>query len=136
MHYYNEEDLNSFGEIGNARPDLFEKFIKTGIYETFISDFVIAEIEQTRNEVKKKKLLEVVNEYPLEFADLTDRMEIEELAQKYVEAKIIPDKKYMDALHIAVAVINQIPYLASWNYKHLANINKEQQIKIINLKNN
>ena len=41
----------------------------------------------------------------------------------------------MDALHIAVAVTHGIPYLASWNFKHLANINKEQQIKIVNLKN-
>ncbi len=27
MHYYNEEDLARFGEIGKSRPDLFEKFM-------------------------------------------------------------------------------------------------------------
>src|SRR5215203_5552994 len=27
MHYYNEEDLSLFGEVGRARPDLFEKFM-------------------------------------------------------------------------------------------------------------
>jgi 4-carboxymuconolactone decarboxylase len=27
MHYYNEEDLARFGEIGKSRPDLCEKFM-------------------------------------------------------------------------------------------------------------
>ena len=27
MHYYNEDDLARFGEIGRERPDLFEKFM-------------------------------------------------------------------------------------------------------------
>jgi alkylhydroperoxidase/carboxymuconolactone decarboxylase family protein len=27
MHYYNEEDLSRFSEIGKHRPDLFEKFM-------------------------------------------------------------------------------------------------------------
>jgi 4-carboxymuconolactone decarboxylase len=27
MHYYNEEDLARFGEIGKTRSDLFEKFM-------------------------------------------------------------------------------------------------------------
>jgi 4-carboxymuconolactone decarboxylase len=27
MAYYNEDDLNRFGEIGRQRPDLFEKFM-------------------------------------------------------------------------------------------------------------
>jgi alkylhydroperoxidase/carboxymuconolactone decarboxylase family protein len=27
MHYYNEEDLARFGEIGKSKPELFEKFM-------------------------------------------------------------------------------------------------------------
>ena len=27
MHYYNEEDLERFGEIGRHKPELFEKFM-------------------------------------------------------------------------------------------------------------
>ena len=57
------------------------------------------------------------------------------LAKNYIKAGIIPDKKFTDALHIAVTVTNQIPYLISWNYKHLANIHKEQRIKIVNIEN-
>ncbi|MBI4723317.1 MAG: hypothetical protein HY769_10070 [Candidatus Stahlbacteria bacterium] len=38
-----------------------------------------------------------------------------------------------DAMHIAIATINEIDILLSWNYKHLANINKERMILAINL---
>ena len=42
----------------------------------------------------------------------------------------------MDAYHIALCIINDIDFLVSWNYKHLANIHKEKQIQIVNLQNN
>ena len=115
--------------------ELFENYIKTGVYETFISDFVIAEIEETKNIEKKNKLLNVITRYSLDKIVITNRKEIESLAKKYISAQIIPDKKFVDALHIAVTVTNQISYLVSWNYKHLANINKEQKIKIVNIQN-
>ncbi len=35
MHYYIEEDLARFGEIGKARPDLFEKFMAW--YQAFLA---------------------------------------------------------------------------------------------------
>ena len=58
---------------------------------------------------------------------------IQELAEKYIERKIIPEKKMADAFHIAICVIKGIDYLVSWNYKHLANINKENKIRLVNL---
>ena len=115
--------------------DFFENFIKTSIYETCISDFVIAEIEDTPREEKKRLLLDVVKHYPIEFVEV-NRDEVVSLAGKYIDAKIIPQKKVMDAYHIAVCVLNQINYLVSWNYKHLANINKEQKIRQVNIANN
>ena len=42
----------------------------------------------------------------------------------------------LDAYHIAICTISNINFLVSWNYKHLANINKEKKIKILNLENN
>src|SRR5271154_2103600 len=70
--------------------EFFDNFIKTGIYETYISDFVIDEIEQTTNEEKRKKLIGVTQTYALEFVELNNEKEIQELAQQYMDAKIIP----------------------------------------------
>ena len=49
--------------------DFFDNFIRTGKYETFISEFVIAEIEDTKNEEKRTQLLNVIREYPIDFIE-------------------------------------------------------------------
>jgi predicted nucleic acid-binding protein len=114
--------------------DLFNNFIKPSIYRSFISPVVIAEIEETKDIDKKSKLLNVFKEFLIEMIDLseTEEIEIQALADQYIEKKIIPEKKFADALHIAICVIKGIDYLVSWNYKHLANIHKENRIKIVN----
>ena len=53
-----------------------------------------------------------------------------------VDRKIIPPKKEADAFYITISVIKQVEYLVSWNYKHLANINKEKHLNILNWENN
>lgn len=114
--------------------DLFINFIKPSIYLSFISPVVIAEIEETKDFDKRLKLLNILKEYPIEMLDYseTEEIDIQELADKYIENKIIPEKKLADALHIAICVIKGIDYLVSWNYKHLANVNKENRIKLLN----
>jgi len=42
----------------------------------------------------------------------------------------------MDALHVSFCVINKIDYPVSWNYKHLANINRERKILAVNFELN
>ncbi len=114
--------------------DLFINFIKPSIYRSFISPVVIAEIDETKDDNKRATLLNVFKEYTIEMLDYSkaEEIEIQELAEKYIENKIIPEKKLADALHIAICVIKGIDYLVSWNYKHLSNINKENRVKLLN----
>jgi hypothetical protein len=114
--------------------DFFENFVYPGIYNSLISPVVIAEIEDTNNSQKRLELLGIIEKYPIELLEYNDQeaIEIQELAEKYIEMKIIPVKKLADALHIAICVIKGIDYLVSWNYKHLANVNQEHKIKMLN----
>lgn len=43
------------------------------------------------------------------------------LAKELIQAGALPAKAADDALHIAVAAMNGIPYLLTWNCRHLAN---------------
>ncbi|MFC2138864.1 type II toxin-antitoxin system VapC family toxin [Bacteroidota bacterium] len=113
--------------------DFFDNFIKTGIYECYISGFVIDEIENTTNKDKREKLLKIIEECPIDFIEISDADEIEDLAKVYVDKGIIPYKKYYDAYHIACAVANKIDYLISWNFRHLANIKRERKVISANL---
>jgi len=84
--------------------DLFENFIKTGVYKTFISNFVLQELNQTETADKRNKLLKVIDDYFIETLELKNLDEVSELAQLYLKKGVIPPKKTFDALHIAAAV--------------------------------
>jgi hypothetical protein len=43
------------------------------------------------------------------------------LADDLIKSHAVPQKAAQDALHIAIACVNGIDYLLTWNCKHLAN---------------
>lgn len=46
--------------------------------------------------------------------------EARELARALVAAGVVPSDAAADALHIAVAAVNRVDYLVTWNLRHLA----------------
>ncbi len=116
--------------------DFFDNFIKTGIYQANISEFVLQEIENTGNDALREKLKAAVIDYPIEIISHGNEDEIQRMAFAYILDGVIPQKKLLDALHVAVCTVKSINFLVSWNYKHLANINRERRILSVNLENN
>ena len=53
------------------------------------------------------------------------------LAETLVQSGAMPAKAGNDALHIAVAAIHRIPYLLTWNCRHMANATIRAQIEAI-----
>ena len=123
-------------ELKSITVELFENFIRNGTYVTLVSNFVIQEINQTENSEKRNQLLKVIERYNIAVLPMDHLDEIRKLAEKYIKKKIIPPKKIFDALHIACSVIHKIDYLVSWNYQHLANVNREKKIIEVNIENN
>lgn len=99
-------------------------------YEVYISDFVIKEIEKTKNQKRKEKLLEIVKTFRVLNGESD---EIKELIQEYVANKAIDIVE--DAIHVAIAVVNEIGILVSWNYKHLVNLKTKREVNAINISN-
>ena len=116
-----------------ATIEFFDNFIKNEKYETYISAYVIDEINATKDIVKKERLFNTFNNYPINTLIVESYEEIQLVADYYIQNNIIPEKKYLDALHIAISLINGIDYLVSWNFRHLANVNKERLIQAANL---
>ena len=110
--------------------DFFEHYVRRKVYQVYVSEVVIREIEQTSDENQKERLLNVIAEFDLRVLPLTD--EANKLALLSLAERILPEKKLDDARHIALTTVNQIDILLSWNFKHLANINKQLAVKVIN----
>ena len=61
-------------------------------------------------------------------------MESRKLAEQYILEGAVSGKFYEDALHIAISTINQVNVLASWNFKHIVNLDRIRQYNAVNLK--
>jgi hypothetical protein len=114
--------------------ELFENYIKPGVYDAYISPIVIDEINRTPDVEKRRMLLKAIRDYDVKVLDIEAyREEIEKLAVSYIDHGVIPRKKLEDALHVAISTVEEMDALISWNYKHLANIFKERRIISVNL---
>ena len=51
---------------------------------------------------------------------LTVSDEVIEFAGQLLQRRVVPAKAHSDALHIAVAAVNRIAYLVTWNCSHIA----------------
>lgn len=109
---------------------LFEEF-KTGIKIAIISDITLDELNLARDEVKKQ-----INFIPKQFKEYNlNNEETEELASQYIKEKVVTKKFYEDALHIAIATVNKVDVLVSWNFRHIVNLDKIRMYNAVNLKN-
>jgi hypothetical protein len=61
--------------------------------------------------------------------------EAQELGQMYVNEKVVGQTSIEDCYHIAMATINNVDVLASWNFKNIVNFTKIKGYNSVNLKN-
>lgn len=80
---------------------------------------MLEEIEKTPSP-KREKMSEFVLKH--RFKVLPNSEEAEKLAYKYVNAGLIPEKYLNDAIHIALASVNKIEVLVSWNMEHIVKL--------------
>jgi len=88
------------------------------------------ELENARQEVRD--LLKLIPENSKEY--VLNNVEVEELAVAYLKEGAITKKFHEDALHIAIAIINKVDVLVSWNFKHIVNLDRIKKYNGVNLK--
>ncbi len=117
---------HKFEEYSNR---LFEEFI-SGQKQLVISDVVLFELEEAPENVR-----EIINKIPeerIEYVFLDE--ESIALSNVYLKEGIIAERSLSDARHIAIATVERVDVLASWNFKHIVNLNRIRLINSINLK--
>jgi len=64
-------------------------------------------------------------------AVLEATIEAEHLAEAIINGEAIPEKAVRDAAHIAIAAVNDMNYLLTWNSRHLANVQIIRKVSAI-----
>jgi predicted nucleic acid-binding protein len=117
-------------DFRKATVEFFTKYAAR--YELYVSEIVRLEIGRTPDLEHRQRLLEVLQQHPINMLTNAARAEIEQLAKLYVLQEVMPAAKFEDALHVAYATVHQMDILLSWNFKHLANVRREGLIATVN----
>jgi hypothetical protein len=95
-------------------------------FECYVSQVVIDEAG-VGDATEIQKRLAVIDSLLL--VEVTQEAEI--LTQAILSSGVIPPRAARDAAHIAVAAVQEIDYLLTWNCKHLANAQIQRRIALV-----
>lgn len=109
-----------FDEEFSADTLPFFERIKNGEIIVILSD--ILEVELLRAPEFVRELLTTMPDEQIERIRLSP--EAIELADKYIEAKVVGKTSRADCQHIAIATVCKADVLVSWNFKHIVNLEK------------
>ena len=90
-------------------------WVKLVEYDKYISEIVMDELNAVTDNELREKLIELTKDFEIIKVD----SESEALANQYIRKEIFPEKYRDDALHLAIASVNGIDILISWNFEHL-----------------
>jgi predicted nucleic acid-binding protein len=116
-----------FQEWSNKLFDDFRKGNKIAV----ISDITLDELSFSRPEVRNH-----IDTIPDDFKEyILNDEQSEELADQYIKERAVTQKSHEDALHIAIATVNKVDVLVSWNFKHIVNLDRIRKYNAVNLMN-
>ena len=108
---------------------LFERLEKGEII------FVVSDLLDLELINAPQKVRELLHNYSIE---KFNRIELTEeailLADTYISEKVVGKTSLEDCRHIAMATIHKVDVLASWNFKHIVNLDKIKGYNSVNLK--
>jgi len=107
----------------------FFEAIRSGKYDGYTSTYAIEEMENAI-EPKRSNMLALIDKYQITVLDASE--EADRLAHVYIQNGIIPEKKNLDAQHIAIATVNAIGIILSYNFKHINKLKTKTMVPAIN----
>ena len=123
--------------IGGYYDEEFEKATKQLFDRIINKEFIVylSEVNETELEFAPKHIKEVKYLLPsdcVRHIEIDD--EVEALAQTYIAEKALGKSSKNDAYHIALASVNRLDCLISWNFKHIVNFDKIKMFNSINIR--
>jgi len=97
--------------------------LRRSAFTLYISQVVLDEATRGDGEIAAQRL-EAVRGFPL--LEVTEA--VQNLAIQFMTRSNLPPKASDDAIHIALATVNSLDYLLTWNCKHIANAQVQKKL--------
>lgn len=109
-----------------------EFFSKIDEYEVFISNLTRIEIDKTPDKNLREKMQEQVSDITI----VPPAGAVQQLTEEYIRYEAISGNYIEDAYHIAIAVVNNLDIVVSWNFRHIVRRKTKDIVSMVNGKNN
>ncbi len=127
-------DTSVFGGYFEPEFELWSKIlfdrISQGSFKVLISRLTDIELENAPHQVKV--LASSMPSENIEWLDITTASI--QLADKYIDEKVVGQTSHSDCIHIAIATLNYADVLISWNFKHIVNHLRIRGYNAVNFK--
>ena len=94
-------------------------------FELYVSTVVIAEAKTGDPHAAQRRMAAIADLPVLNVNDAA-----EDLARQLIDQKLIPVNSAEDALHIALATVNGMDFLLTWNFRHINNAEIKARITV------
>jgi len=101
-----------------------------GVRVAVISDLTLKELQAAPLSVRS--VLDQIPDQHREYVVLND--EAKDLARLYIRHDAVSEQQIVDAQHIAIATVNNVGVLVSWNFRHIVNLTRIRLYNSVNLK--
>jgi hypothetical protein len=95
-------------------------------FDLYVSEFVVVEASLGNEEAAARRLAVIES-----IAELRVTEDTRNLAEALIKDGSLPLTAEIDALHVAVATVNGINYLLTWNCTHIANAVMRPRIEAV-----
>ena len=112
------------------KEDTLKFFKQIDRFEVSISEVVIREISRCPAQ-RREQLNTLLRRFDLNILEFNQ--EAQKLGERYVKSGVIPVKYRDDASHIAIATVNNLDAILSWNFQHIVKMKTKREVVAINL---
>ena len=126
FNYYFDKDRDGHA----ATVNMFEAIGK-GEYDGYTSEYVTYELQQAEG-LKQANMIALIDKYNIHVLDIDE--EADRLSNVYVREGIIPAKYALDSAHIAVATVNHLDCVLSFNFQHINKLKTKEMTALVNLR--
>ena len=116
-------------EFDEATVRFFERLEKSEIIFVILD---LLDLELINAPINVRELLYKFSADKFERVELTE--EAVKLADSYIIEKVVGKTSLEDCRHIAMATIHKVDVLASWNFKHIVNLDRIKGYNSVNLR--
>ena len=124
ISYLTARPSNDFRAMSNQNVTLEWWELERPKFELVISEFVIAEASLGHPEAAQRRLAAMLG-----LVELQATQAVKALGRELVTRNALPVVAEIDALHVAIAAVNGIEYLLTWNCTHIANAHTRPKIE-------